>query len=96
MNATNTTVGGWTSSEMRSWVTGTLLGQLPADLQLALKEVNKLTSAGNQSSTIITTVDKLFLFSDVECLGSATFSQAGEGSKYPIFTDNASRVKKTI
>ncbi|MEG0780696.1 MAG: hypothetical protein RR426_08835, partial [Oscillospiraceae bacterium] len=33
MNATNTNVGGWDSSELRSWMSGTLLGQLPSDLQ---------------------------------------------------------------
>lgn len=94
MNSTNVNAGGWGSCEMRSWVTGTLIGQLPSDLQSVLKTVNKLTSAGSQSATINTTQDKVFLFSEIECFSSRTNSFAGEGSTYPIFTSNASRIKK--
>lgn len=94
INPTDTNIGGWTSSAMRSWITGTLLGQLPSDLLAVIKPVNKLSSAGKKSATISTTSDKVFLFSEIECLGTATYSFSGEGSKYPIFTNDASRVKK--
>lgn len=41
MNASNTNVGGWESSKMRTSVMPTLLSQLPADLQSVIKSVYK-------------------------------------------------------
>lgn len=94
MNATLTNSGGWDSSAMRTWVVGTLLSSLPNELQAVLKTVNKLTSAGSSSATINTAEDKLFLLSEVELFGLNTYSYSGEGAKYDVFTDNASRIKK--
>ena len=70
MNASNTNSGGFTGSEMYSWLQNTLLPTLPSDLQSVLKSVNKKTSAGSQSSTINTNSMKLFLFSEIEIFGS--------------------------
>jgi len=94
MNTAQVNVGGWGASNLRTWITGTLLGQLPSDLLAVIKPVNKLSSAGNLSATINTTSDKVFLFSEIECFGVLKYSFAGEGSKYPIFTTDASRIKK--
>ena len=63
----------------------TLLTKLPSALQNVIKPVNKLTSAGNQSATINTTSDKLFLLSEVEILGSIKYSKSGEGSQYAYY-----------
>lgn len=93
MEATNTNVNSFTGSEMYIWLRDTLLPSLPADLRNVIKPVNKKTSAGNQSATIKTESMKIFLFSEVECFGATTYSVAGEGSQYPIFTDNTSRIK---
>ena len=93
MNDSRTNATGWTHSDMRTWISETLLGQLPEDLQAVIKQVDKLTSEGNKSTTIETTADKLFLFSEIEVFGAVTYSQAGEGSMYPIFSDAASRIK---
>lgn len=95
MNSSNTNYGGWGSSAMRSWMT-TLLGQMPSDLQNVIKQVEKKTQAGNGSSTITTTTDKLWLFSYTEVgLGATTsYSPGGEGVAYPLFVSNSSRVKK--
>lgn len=38
--------------------------------------------------------DKVFLFSEIEVMGNAILSYAGEGTKYSIFTNSASRIKK--
>ena len=93
MNASNTNSGGFTGSEMYSWLQNTLLPTLPADLQTVLKNVNKKTSAGSQSSTINTNSMKLFLFSEIEIFGSTTYSKAGEGSQYSYFATAANRIK---
>ena len=93
MNASNTNSGGFTGSEMYSWLQNTLLPTLPSDLQAVLKSVNKKTSAGSQSSTINTNSMKLFLFSEIEIFGSITYSKAGEGSQYSYFATAANRIK---
>lgn len=94
MNTSNTNSGGFTSSALYSWLTTDLYNLLPSDLKPLIKSVNKKTSAGSQSSTINTNAMKVFLFSEVECFGTTTYSAAGEGTQYPIFTDNTSRIKK--
>ena len=96
MNASNTNVGGWGSSAMKTWMS-TLLSQLPADLQAVVKQVNKKTQAGNQSSSISTTADKLWLFSYTEVGfpndGAYSPGNSSEGVAYPLFVADASRVK---
>ena len=94
MNSSNTNSGGWTSCEMRTSVLNSIFSSLPADLQNVIKAVNKLTSAGNQSATISTTSDKLFLLSEVEIFGSTTHSVSGEGSQYAYYKAGNSKVKK--
>ena len=94
MNSSDTNEGGWTSCAMRSSTMATLLTKLPSALQNVIKAVNKLTSAGNQSVTINTTSDKLFLLSEVEIFGSTTYSKSGEGSQYAYYKAGNSKAKK--
>ena len=94
MNSSNTNKGGWTSCEMRTSTLNSIFSSLPADLQKAIKAVNKLTSAGNNSATINTTSDKLFLLSEVEIFGSTNYSKPGEGSQYAYYKAGNSKVKK--
>ena len=93
MNSSDTNKGGFTGSEMYSWLQDTLLPTLPSDLQAVLKSVNKKTSAGSQSLTINTNSMKLFLFSEIEVFGSTTYSASGEGSQYDYFATAANRIK---
>lgn len=82
MNSSNTNSGGWKSCAMRTSNMATYLSQLTSAWQNVIKQVNKLSSAGSQSTTIETTADKLFLLSEVEIFGSTTYSVSGEGSQY--------------
>ena len=93
INATKTNAGGFTSSDIYSWLNNTLLNSLPSDLQTVIKTVNKKTSAGNQSPTINTNAMKIFLFSEIEIYGYITYSFAGEGEQYPIFSIASNRIK---
>ena len=93
MNSSNTNSGGWTSCAMRSTHLPAILALMPSEVQAGIKEVNKLTSAGNQSSTINTTADKLFLLSEIEIFGRTTYSKAGEGSQYAYYSAGNSKVK---
>ena len=94
MNSSDTNSGGWTSCAMRSTHLPVILSLMPTEVQNGIREVNKLTSAGNKSSTINTTADKLFLLSEVEIFGSTKYSVAGEGTQYNYYKAGNRRVKK--
>lgn len=94
MNGSNTNSGGWTRCAMRSTHLPAILALMPTEVQNGIREVNKLTSAGSQSSTINTTADKLFLLSEVEIYGSTFYSAAGEGTQYDYYKAGNSKSKK--
>ena len=93
MNSLDTNSGGWTSCAMRSTHLPAILALMPSEVQAGIREVNKLTLAGNQSSTINTTADKLFLLSEIEIFGSTTYSKSGEGTQYDYYKVGNSKVK---
>ena len=93
MNSTQTNIGGWTSCAMRQTHLPAILSQMPTEVQNGIREVNKLTSAGSQSSTINTTADKLFLLSEIEIFGSVSYSKSGEGTQYDYYKAGSSKVK---
>jgi hypothetical protein len=94
INQTQTTVGGWDSCELRAYLRETVWAALPTDLQAVIKNVNKRAIKGGNFNTIITSVDNLFLLSEIEVLGAITYSYAGEGTKYAKFTTSATCIKK--
>lgn len=93
MNSSNTNNGGWTRCDMRSKHLPAILNQMPTEVQNGIREVHKLTSAGNQSTTIDTTADKLFLLSEIEIFGSINNSFSGEGTQYDYYKAGNSRGK---
>ena len=93
MNSANTNSGGWENCAMRKSNMATYLSQLTSAWQNAIKQVNKLSSAGSQSTTIKTTADKLFLLSEVEIFGSTSYSVSGEGTQYAYYKAGNSKVK---
>lgn len=94
MTTDYTNEGGWTSCAMRSTHLPAILALMPTEVQNGIREVNKLTSAGNQSATIETTADKLFLLSEIEIFGSVSYSKSGEGTQYDYYKAGNSKVKK--
>ena len=94
MNSSKTNSTGWKNCTMRTSTMNSLFSKLPTDLQNAIKAVNKLTSAGNKSSAIVTVSDKLFLLSEVEISGSKDISFAGEGSQYDWYKAGNTKIKK--
>lgn len=82
MNATATNAGGWDESEMRTSIMATLFSQLPSDLQSVIKQVDKKAMAGNQSTSITTSADKLWLLALTEITGRTTDGYGGEGERY--------------
>lgn len=88
MNLTDTNRGGWADSKMRTvYIREYLYDVLPEDLKAVIKQVIKKTSAGNLSHRIVTTVDDVWLLSDIELTGDDELSEPNseEGIGYPIY-----------
>lgn len=94
MNSTNTNVGGWKNCARRAWCNNVFFAALPSAWQSMVKTVNKKVSVGNNSSTIETVQDKIFLAAEIEIFGSATHSASGEGTQYQYYKNaTANRYK---
>ena len=94
MNSSNTNVGGWKNCARRTWCNNVYFKALPATWQSMIKTVNKKVSVGNNSSTIETVQDKIFLAAEIEIFGSTTYSFAGEGTQYQYYKNaTANRYK---
>lgn len=93
MNSLNTNEVGWKNSVMRTTHLPAILALMPTEVQNGIREVNKKASVGEASYTIETVSDKLFLLSEIEIIGSASYSVPGEGTQYDYYTVGNSRVK---
>lgn len=92
MNNSSTNAGGWTQSVMRAYCNDDIFNALPAKLQAVIKEVNKLSDGGQADQSLKTTTDKIWIPSNKEVgFSDSADVISGQGSKYPIFTDNNSR-----
>lgn len=73
--------GGWEHSEMRSWLSGTVLPLLPSEVQAAVKEVRKYSDYIVSGESTVThdqrTADKLWIPSAREVLGTTSYEQTG-------------------
>jgi len=95
MNSSKTNVGGWTSSERRTWCNNVYKNALPEYLRSHLLQVANKTSAGNQSTTINIDYDYCALPSAIEVgFTNTSYAPAGEGTQWSYYTDNTSRIKK--
>ena len=94
MNSSDTNVGGWKSCARRTWCNNVYLSALPSAWQSIVKTVNKKVSVGNNSSTIETVQDKIFLAAEIEIFGLNEYSFAGEGTQYQYYKNaTANRYK---
>lgn len=99
MNSTNTNVGGFMSSALKTTLNGTIYNALPADLRAVIRTCYKWFGTGNSTTNGAWGGNKLWLPLNYEMFGSngsapATEQTTGNARQYPIFTDNASRIKK--
>ena len=94
MNPTSTNVGGWETCAIRTNETNNVDYFLNYfDLATVVQPVLKPTSNG--AGAIVNTVDKFFLLSAREILGSEYYSLAGEGEQYARFAESSTeRIKK--
>lgn len=95
INSTNTSAGGWGACPRRKWCNNIFFNALPVELRNLIKTVNKKTTAGNQSTTIETTQDKIFLTSAIENgLRTTNAGYMDEGTTYEYYQTASNRVKK--
>lgn len=94
MNSSNTNSGGWNNSTMRNTRMPAILNTFPAELIAdgAIKYVDVLASAGSQSTSLVTSSDRLRLHSIAELGLSYSYAASGEGTKYAYYT-SGNRVK---
>lgn len=94
MNSSDTNIGGWKSSLMRTSTMPIMKGYLPATWQTAIKPVNKASGLGGGSSSGTETVsDSCFLLAEIEIFGSTRFAVSGEGTQYAYYKAGNSKVK---
>lgn len=94
INSSNTSVGGWKESLMRTSTMPLMKGYMPAEWQRAIKHVYKASGIGSGSSSIESTSDDCFLLAEVEIFGSAINTASGEGMQYAYYKAGNSKVKK--
>ena len=70
-NSSNTNIGGWKESAMRTYVNGTIFNSLPSDLQNVIATTKVISGHGStQGETNFETQDKLYLLNSQEIWGS--------------------------
>lgn len=84
---------GWANVTFRTSTIPSILGTFPSAWQSIMTPVKKKTANTQNSSILTETTDTLWLLSQIEVFGDSTQSPAGEGTVYPVFSDNASRIK---
>lgn len=93
MNPTNTNVGGWNESQMRSFLNDKVYNALPLKWKQLIKKVKINASAGDKSQEIVISEDYLYLPSEIEINGNKNSPYIDEGAIIPWFTTSLSRIK---
>ena len=96
MNSTNTNVGGWNSSAMRTYLNQSFYATLPDDVTAYIAERTVQYSSGNGGTSLVAATDKIWLPREKEIFGAVTNSASTEGatcSQFPIYATSANRIK---
>lgn len=94
MNRDATNKGSWRDSDMRNDTLEKYYDLLPQEVKDVIVLVRKKTIEENYSIDVVETFDDLFLFSYAEVFDAECDVYQKDGEKYPIFTDETSRVKR--
>ena len=96
MNSTNTNVGGWNSSAMRTYLNQSFYATLPDDVTAYIAERTVQYSSGNGGTSLVAATDKIWLPREKEVFGAVSRSASTEGatcSQFPIYATSANRIK---
>ena len=69
MNSSQTNVGGWPASEMRTYVNSDIYNALPTELKNGIINTTVVSGHGSRDSANFTTADKMYLLSTKEVWG---------------------------
>lgn len=96
MNSSNTNTGGYPASAMKTYVETNIYNKLPNDLKTIVAPVKKKCyTIYNQVSSLSEANYGVWLLAAAEVFDNASYTVGnGEGTKYPIFTDDTSRIKR--
>lgn len=85
--------GAFDGSQLGAWAESTFLDLLPIGVLNTIIPVFKKSSIGNRSYTVQGSKRKAWTVSYTELCGSTAYPYVQEGKRYPIFTNDPSRVK---
>lgn len=96
MNEIGTNGGGYPASSMKTYVETNIYDKLPSDFKGLVAPVKKKWyTTYNKEQSLTEGNYNVWLLSEREVFGTSPNTVgSGEGTKYPIFTDNNSRIKK--
>ena len=66
MNSTNTNVGGWPATAMRTYLNGGFIAKLPSDIQSVIADTTVVSGHGASDTSNFTSTDKIYLLSTRE------------------------------
>lgn len=92
MNSTATNSGGWKDSSMRATL-GNIYNNC-YDVKSFIVPVNKETNVGGNTSSLVTTSDKLFLLTETEVFGTTSYAYPKHGTQYAYYRNGGSTIKK--
>ena len=81
-NSTQSNIGGWKNSELRTYVNETIYNALPKDLASVIAETKVISGHGARSGeTNFETTDKIYLLSTKEIYGETTYDTLAEETR---------------
>ena len=94
MNATNTSEGGWASSEMRSWLISDILSKIPAEIKSHIVSVKKSYRSKSPNDETLWSDDEIWIPSYKEVGFTDASYIESDGVVYSgLFNSNAERIK---
>jgi hypothetical protein len=83
MNDTNTSLGGWPASKVRTYLNNDIYNALPNELQSVIIDTFVVSGHGTGDSSNFETTDKLYLFGAREIWENCWFETAKNNTRQP-------------
>ena len=94
MNATNTTSGGWASSEMRSWLISDILSKIPTEIKSHIVSVKKSYRSKSPNDETLWSNDEIWILSYKEVGFTNASYVESDGVVYSgLLSSTANRIK---
>ena len=100
MNSTNTNVGGWPATAMRTYLNEEFLAKLPSDLQSVIADTKVISGHGGSDKNTERrdenweSTDKLYLLSTGEIYGNCLTENCYDTASYPYNNSGATTTRQ--